>query len=48
MPLAAHYSVHPYESLLSLGILASRGNLLSKVDKEKSNSGLILAFIRLF
>lgn len=46
VPLAACYILYPYQSLLSLGTLASTGNLLSKVDKEKCNSGLIHAFIK--
>jgi len=47
MPLAGcYYTLHPFESVLSLGTLASTGNTLSKVDKEKWNSGIIPAFIK--
>lgn len=48
MPLAACYTLHPYQPLLSLGSLAEAGSLLSKVDKEKCNSGLMHAFIKIF
>ena len=47
VPLVACYTLHPHESLLSLGTLAGAGNLSSKVDKEKCNSGLICAFIEI-
>lgn len=38
--------LHPHKSVLSLGALANTRNTLSKVDKEKWNSGLIPAFIK--
>lgn len=42
----ARYTCHPYKSLEPWH-LAGTGNLLSKVDKEKCYSGLIVPTLRL-